>query len=76
MSATTMKLSVKIKKQLEKTRNYPKESLESVVSRLLKYHAENAILTDDEIEDVQQGLEDIKAGRVYTTEQLNKELGL
>ena len=47
-----------------------------VVTRLLEYHAENAILTKDEIKDVQQGLEDIKSGRVYTTEQLNKELGL
>ncbi len=76
MIATTMKLSLKTKKLLEKRRNYPKEPLEYVVTRLLEYHAENAILTKDEIKDVQQGLEDIKSGRVYTTEQLNKELGL
>ena len=73
---STMKLSIKTKKLLEKRRNYPKEPLEYVVDRLLQYHVENEILTKDEIKDVQQGLEDIKSGRVYTTEQLNKELGL
>jgi len=76
MSATTMKLSIKTKKLLEKRRNYPKEPLEYVVTRLLEYHTENAILTKDEIKNVQQGLDDIKSGRVYTTKQLNKELEL
>ena len=33
-------------------------------------------LTDEEIKSVNRGLADIKAGRVYTTEQLEKELGI
>lgn len=73
---TTMKISVKTKKQLEKRKNYPKEPLEDVVTRLLEYDAEDSVLTEDEINDVQEGLNDIKAGRVYTTKQLNKKLGL
>ena len=76
MKQTTMKCSSMIQKQLQKIRNYPKEPLEVIVVRLLRYHAENAVLTEEEIKDVQKGLDDIKAGRVYTTEQLNKELGL
>lgn len=76
MQQTTIKLSHKTKKQLEKRRNYPKEPLEDVVARLLRYNTEDAVLTEDEIKDVQEGLDDIKAGRVYTTEQLNKELEL
>ena len=76
MQKSTMRLSPMTKKQLQKIRNYPKEPLEVIVVRLLRYHAENAVLTEEEIKDVQEGLDDIKAGRVYTTEQLNKELGL
>lgn len=76
MQQATMKCSSMIQKQLQKIRNYPKEPLEVIVIRLLRYHAENAVLTEEEIKDVQKGLDDIKAGRVYTTEQLNKELGL
>lgn len=74
--SSTMKVSQKLKGRLEKTRNYPRESLEDVVKRLLEHYDWDLILTDQEVEDVQEGLNDIKNGRVYTTEQLNKELGL
>lgn len=76
MPSTTMKISKKIISKLEKTRNYPKEPLEDVVERLLEHYAHDDVLTDQEIKDVEEGLADIKAGRVYTTEQLNKKLGL
>ena len=33
-------------------------------------------LTEKEVEDILKGLEDIKAGRTYTTEELNKVLKL
>jgi len=74
--SSTMKVSQKIKGRLEKTRNYPREPLEDVVKRLLEHYALDTTLTDQEVKDVQEGLDDIKNGRVYTTEQLNKELGL
>jgi len=76
MPSTTMKISKKTISKLEKTRNYPKEPLEDVVERLLEHYAYDDVLTDQEIKDVEEGLADIKAGRVYTTEQLNKKLGL
>ena len=74
--SSTMKVSQKIKGRLEKTRNYPREPLENVVKRLLEHYAWDITLTDQEVKDVQEGLDDIKNGRIYTTEQLNKELGL
>jgi len=33
-------------------------------------------LTDEELESVQQGLDDIKAGRVYSHQQIKDEFGL
>jgi len=74
--STTMKLSTKTKKLLEKRKNYPKEPLEHVVARLLKITQEEDFLTPSVIKNIEEGVADIKAGRVYTSEQVKKKLGL
>jgi predicted transcriptional regulator len=76
MNSTTLKISHKIKNILEKEKNHPKETLESVIARLLKAAHEDDKLSAQTIKNIEEGIADIKAGRVYTTEQLNKELGL
>lgn len=73
---STMKLSIKTKKLLEKRKNYPKEPLEHVVTRLLKISQEEDFLSPSVIKNIEEGIADIKAGRVYTSEQLKKKLGL
>lgn len=74
--STTMKLSLETKKLLEKRKNYPKEPLEHVVTRLLKITQEDDILSPDVIKNIEEGIADIKAGRVYTSEQVKKKMGL
>jgi predicted transcriptional regulator len=74
--STTMKLSLETKKLLEKRKNYPKEPLEHVVARLLNITQEEDILSPDIIKNIEEGLADIKAGRVYTSEQVKKKMGL
>ncbi|HVZ62285.1 MAG TPA: hypothetical protein VG896_01205 [Candidatus Nitrosotalea sp.] len=76
MNSTTLKISHKTKSILEKEKNHPKETLESVIVRLLKATREDDNLSAQTIKNIEEGIADIKAGRVYTTEQLNKELGL
>jgi len=71
-----MKLSVKTKKLLEKRKNYPKEPLEHVVARLLNITQEEDILSPSVIKNIEEGIADIKAGRVYTSEQVKKKIGL
>jgi len=71
-----MKLSIKTKKLLEKRKNYPKEPLEHVVTRLLKISKEEDFLSPSVIKNIEEGIADIKAGRVYTSEQVKKKLGL
>ncbi|HUT05518.1 MAG TPA: hypothetical protein VMW74_02365 [Nitrosopumilaceae archaeon] len=73
---STMKLSVKTKKLLEKRKNYPKEPLEHVVARLLNITQEEDILSPSVIKNIEEGIADIKAGRVYTSEQVKKKIGL
>jgi predicted transcriptional regulator len=71
-----MKLSLETKKLLEKRKNYPKEPLEHVVARLLNITQEEDILSPDIIKNIEEGIADIKAGRVYTSEQVKKKMGL
>jgi len=71
-----MKISQEIKEKLGNFRNYPKEPLDSVVKCMLEHYAQDLTLTDEELESVQQGLDDIKAGYVYPHQQIKDEFGL
>ena len=72
----SMKASTELKEEIRSVQNYPKETLEGIVHRIIAQYKLDLILTDEEIKSVNKGLADIKAGRVYTTKQLEKELGI
>ena len=76
MEQSTIKLSKKIKSDLKKQMNHPRETYESVITRLLKISQEDDALSKEVIKNIEAGLADIKAGRVYTSEQVKKKLGL
>ena len=76
MEQSTIKISKKIKKELKKQMNHPNETFESIITRLLKTSQQDNMLTEEVVKNIEEGVADIKAGRVYTTEQLNKELGI
>lgn len=76
MEQSTIKISKKIKNDLRKQMNHPKETYESVIARLLKITQEDDVLSKSTIKNIEEGVADIKAGRVYTTEQVKKKLGL
>ena len=56
--------------------NHPRETYETVIARLLKNTQEDNILSKAIIKNIEDGVADIKAGRVYTSEQVKKKLGL
>jgi len=76
MEQSTIKLSKKIKNDLKKQMNHPKETYETVIARLLKNTLEDEVLSKATIKNIEEGVADIKAGRVYTSEQVKKKLGL
>jgi len=76
MEQSTIKLSKKIKNDLRKQMNHPGETYEAVIARLLKITQEDDVLSPAVIKNIEEGLADIKAGRVYSLEQVEKELGL
>ena len=56
---------------------FPREPYDDVVNRLLNAVGEDeGILSEKTIRDLEEGVADIKAGRVYTSEQVKKKLGL
>lgn len=76
MNSTTIKISHKTKSGLEKQKTHPGDTYENVISRLLDYVSQDDVLSPQNIKDMEQGIADIKAGRIYTSAQVKKRLGL
>ena len=76
MDTTTIQIRKELKKKLEELKVYPNETMDQLIERLADNKIDNEPLSDDEIKEIEDGLADIKAGRVYTTKQLKKKLGL
>lgn len=74
--STTIKISKKTKSSLEKQKIHPGETYEVVLARILKRVSQDDVLSPETIKNIEQGVADIKAGRVYTSEQVKKKLGL
>ena len=76
MEQSTIKLSKKIKNDLRKQMNHPGETYETVIARLLKITQQDDILSGEVIKNIEEGVADIKAGRVYTSDKVKRKLGL
>jgi len=76
MEQSTIKLSKKLKNDLRKQMNHPNETYEAVIARLLKITQQDDVLSDEVIRNIEEGVADIKAGRVYTSDQVKRKLGL
>jgi len=74
----TIKVAPEVKGRLDKLKKYPRETYNAVIDRLTKAALEEAAeeLTDEDIRDIEEAVADIKAGRVYTTKELMRELGI
>ena len=74
----TIKVTPEVKGRLDKLKNYPRETYNEVIDRLTRDALEESAeeLTDEDICDIEEAIADIKAGRVYTTEELKMELGI
>ncbi len=74
--ATTIQIDKDIRKELEDLKIHKRESLNDVISRLIKMSVDTEPLSKEEIEGIEASLEDIKQGSVYTTEEVKKQLEL
>jgi predicted transcriptional regulator len=73
---TSIQVEKEIKTRLDKLKNHPRETYNEVLARLLKIVQDDDILSPAVIKNIEEGIADIKAGRVYSSAQVKKKLGL
>ena len=61
--------------KLKTLKNYERQSYDEVLNNLMD-SCEEESLSEEEINEIQEGLEDIKKGRIYSIESVAKELGI
>ena len=75
MEKTTIQINFETLERLKALKNVDKQSYDDLLNNLID-NQENEILSEEEINEIQKGLEDIKKGRVKPIEQVAKELGI
>ena len=75
-ATTTICIDPDIKSKLDDLKSYKNESYNSVVERLIKMAYDEEPLTDEEIKGIEESLEDIKAGRVYSEDEAKRMMGI
>lgn len=73
---TSIQIEKEIKARLDKLKNHPRETYNEILVRLLKIAQDDDILSPAVIKNIEEGIADIKAGRVYSSAQVKKKLGL
>ena len=73
---TSARLEMKTKDELESLKNYKNESLDSVVKRLIVSAKEDLLLSENELNQIETGIKNIREGKVKTLEEASKEWGI
>jgi len=75
MENTTIQLKQSTLERLKNLKKYERESYDEVLNSMFD-EIEEESLSDEEIKEIQQALEDVKRGRVYPIEKVATELGV
>ena len=73
---TTIQVTEETKDALKKMKLFPRETYEEVICRLMEIDKEEEELSTETIQNIEKALEDVKRGRLYSTEEVKKELGI
>ncbi len=74
--STTIQVALDVKRMLQELKAHPRESYNVVIKRLLQSKTDREALSKETIQNIERGLEDIKAGRAYSTSEVKKRLGI
>ena len=70
-----MRISLGTKAVLDDLKIHPKESYDDVIRRLSHLAYDNEPITDEELQAIREGLDDIKTGQTRSLEEIMKDLG-
>lgn len=72
---TTIQINSDTLERLKSFKQHRRESYEEVLNNLLD-EIEEEELTDEEIEEIKEALENVKQGKIHPIEDVAKELGI
>lgn len=75
MEKTTVQINLQTLERLKALKSFERQSYDDLIHNILD-HIEEESLDSDEINEIQNGLEDIKKGKVYSIESVARELGI
>ncbi len=75
MEKTTIQISQSTLERMKNLKKFERQSYDDLLNGIFN-ELDEEVLDADEIEEIQQGLEDVKRGRVYSIESVAKELGI
>jgi predicted transcriptional regulator len=74
--ATTIQVEEETKKMLEALKLHPRECYNAVIKRLAESKIEEEPISQETLKNIEKALEDVKAGRVYSTREVKQKLGI
>jgi len=75
MEKTTIQINFETLERLKSLKNSERQSYDELLNNLIN-NCEEESLNEEEINEIQKGLEDVKKGRVYPIEVIARELGI
>ena len=74
---TSIQVKSEVKQKLDELKNYPSETYNEILSRMLEIMAETREeLSSQTLNNIQKSLDDIKAGRVSSHKEVKQRLKL
>jgi len=73
---TTIQIDRDLKRLLDELKLHERESYSSVIRRLVEAKIDEEPLSRETLRKIEEALENIKKGEVYSTEEVRRELGL
>ena len=74
METVVVKLKKETLAKLERLKEHERETCDEVINRLMSSHKQE--LDETDVSHIMEGLRDVKAGRVFSSDQMEKELGM
>ena len=75
MAVTTIQIKTDTLKRLKEMKVYARVSYDEVINNILD-NDEVEVLTEEDIKEIEEGLADVKAGRIRSIESIAKEFGV
>jgi len=74
MTSITVRIDSNLRDRLNALKTHPRETYNEVIGRLVDMAVDEEPLSDEAIRDLERSLEDLRAGRVYTLDEVMTEL--